>query len=83
MEILIASFSSKSIFRQFRIPSDFAKMFMKILGIVGARPNFIKMAPVIAALKKHSGVETLLIHTGQHFNQMMSDIFFEELQLQS
>ena len=54
---------------------------MKILGIVGARPNFVKMAPVIAALQKHSGVETLLVHTGQHFDEIMSDIFFEELQL--
>jgi len=54
---------------------------MKILGIVGARPNFIKMTPVIAALKKYSGVETLLVHTGQHFDQKMSDIFIEELQL--
>ena len=54
---------------------------MKILGLVGARPNFVKMAPVITALQKHSGVETLLVHTGQHFDRVMSDIFFEELQL--
>jgi UDP-N-acetylglucosamine 2-epimerase (non-hydrolysing) len=54
---------------------------MKILGLVGTRPNFIKMAPVIAALRECSGVETLLVHTGQHFDRVMSDVFFEELKL--
>lgn len=54
---------------------------MKILGLVGARPNFVKMAPVIAALQKYSGVEALLVHTGQHFDRVMSDVFFAELQL--
>lgn len=54
---------------------------MKILGLVGTRPNFVKMAPVIVALRKHTQVETLLVHTGQHFDRVMSEVFFEELEL--
>jgi len=55
---------------------------MKIIGVVGTRPNFIKMAPVVSILKKHRGIaDTLLVHTGQHFDQSMSEIFFKELHL--
>jgi len=51
-----------------------------IVCVVGARPNFVKMAPVIAALKaRHMPVK--LIHTGQHYDRLMSDLFFEELNL--
>ena len=52
-----------------------------ILGIVGARPNFIKMAPVIDALRQRPGVRTLLVHTGQHLDPAMSDVIFQELGL--
>ncbi len=48
--------------------------------IVGARPNFIKAAPVIAALHQ-THVSQRLVHTGQHYDPRMSDIFFEELEL--
>ena len=51
---------------------------MKILTIVGARPQFIKAALVSKALV-NSGAEEIIIHTGQHFDNDMSDIFFEEL----
>jgi UDP-N-acetylglucosamine 2-epimerase (non-hydrolysing) len=51
---------------------------MKIVHVVGARPNFMKMAPVFNALKKYPAKQ-LIIHTGQHYSQNMSDIFFEEL----
>ena len=54
---------------------------MIILGIVGTRPNFIKMAPVISVLKKQPGIKTIFIHTGQHFDKEMSDVFFNELDL--
>lgn len=54
---------------------------MKILAVVGTRPNFIKMAPVVAALRDCSGVKTLLVHTGQHFDRVMSEVFFEVLEL--
>jgi UDP-N-acetylglucosamine 2-epimerase (non-hydrolysing) len=51
-----------------------------LIHIVGARPNFIKAAPVIAALEA-AGAEQQLIHTGQHYDRRMSEIFFEELGL--
>lgn len=50
----------------------------KIVTVVGARPQFIKAAPVSAALKE-VGLEERIVHTGQHFDAAMSDIFFEEL----
>jgi len=52
---------------------------VKILHIVGARPNFMKMAPIIAALKKRDGVRQVLVHTGQHYDAKMSDVFFQDL----
>ena len=48
--------------------------------IVGARPNFIKAAPVIAALEA-AGAQQQVIHTGQHYDRRMSEVFFEELGL--
>jgi UDP-N-acetylglucosamine 2-epimerase (non-hydrolysing) len=53
---------------------------MRILFVVGARPNFVKTAPVISALRRrHPEWEYVLVHTGQHYDRMMSDIFLEEL----
>tara|TARA_B100000686_G_C16804888_1_gene989225 strand:+ start:9487 stop:10599 length:1113 start_codon:yes stop_codon:yes gene_type:complete len=52
----------------------------RILHIVGARPNFIKVGPLIKAMQGRLGVgQQLLVHTGQHFDPNMSDIFFEQL----
>jgi UDP-GlcNAc3NAcA epimerase len=54
-------------------------LFMfRILTIVGARPQFIKAAPVSHALAK-AGLTEILVHTGQHFDALMSDVFFDEL----
>ncbi len=53
---------------------------MKILHVVGARPNFIKMGPVFNALKKYH-VRQMLVHTGQHYDANMSDIFFKQLNI--
>ena len=53
----------------------------KIISIVGARPNFIKVAPLHEAFKSYSEVEHIVCHTGQHFDSKMSDIFFRELGL--
>lgn len=47
--------------------------------VVGARPNFMKMAPLLRALERYPGVRTVLIHTGQHYDAQLSDVFFEEL----
>jgi UDP-N-acetylglucosamine 2-epimerase (non-hydrolysing) len=51
-----------------------------LVHVVGARPNFIKAAPVIAALRD-AGVGQQLVHTGQHYDRDLSDVFFEELGL--
>ena len=52
---------------------------MKIVSIVGARPQFIKMAALSRAIESDGYFEEITIHTGQHFDFNMSDIFFEEL----
>ena len=49
---------------------------MHILHIVGARPNFMKAAPVMRALGCWDGVRQNLVHTGQHYDANMSEIFF-------
>lgn len=54
---------------------------MKIITIVGARPQFIKAASVSDALRKRKGISEIVVHTGQHYDEYMSDIFFEELSI--
>jgi len=53
----------------------------KILHIVGNRPHFIKLAPVSRAIKSKEGLEEVIVHTGQHYDQMMSGHFIDELEL--
>jgi UDP-N-acetylglucosamine 2-epimerase (non-hydrolysing) len=50
-----------------------------VLHVVGARPNFMKVAPVLRALEGRDGVRSLLVHTGQHYDAAMSQAFFQEL----
>jgi UDP-N-acetylglucosamine 2-epimerase (non-hydrolysing) len=53
---------------------------MKVLAVVGARPNFVKTAPVMAELaRRRPEWSRVLVHTGQHYDRMMSDVFLEEL----
>lgn len=52
-----------------------------VLHVVGARPNFIKAAPVLRALAGRKGVRQTLVHTGQHYDVNMSDIFFRQLDI--
>lgn len=54
---------------------------MHVLHVVGARPNFMKVAPVIAAFAARDGVQQTLVHTGQHYDPNLSDIFFEQLEI--
>ena len=71
---------------------------MKIMSVVGARPNFMKVAPIIAAIREHNSeitasrsfkgnqavgepIQHVLVHTGQHYDQLMSGSFFEDLNL--
>lgn len=57
----------------------FHRKLMNIFHIVGARPNFMKVAPVLRALRNRKNVTQSLIHTGQHYDVKMSDVFFEQL----
>ena len=52
---------------------------MKLIHIVGARPNFMKIAPIMRAVAKYDDIEQVLVHTGQHYDNNMSHWFFEEL----
>lgn len=54
---------------------------MKIVSVVGARPNFMKVAPILRELKKYPACQSLLVHTGQHYDVNMSDVFFRDLQI--
>ena len=54
---------------------------MKIISVVGTRPNFIKSAALVDELKKHKNIEHTLLHTGQHYDFWMSKLFFEQLGL--
>ena len=54
---------------------------MKVATIVGARPQFVKAAVVSRVLHRTPGVEELLIHTGQHYDDNLSDVFFAELEI--
>ncbi|MEI7663751.1 MAG: UDP-N-acetylglucosamine 2-epimerase (non-hydrolyzing) [Bacteroidota bacterium] len=54
---------------------------MKIVSIVGARPQFIKAATVSRVLRKHPAINEIMLHTGQHYDSNMSDVFFRELDI--
>ncbi|MDW7644574.1 MAG: UDP-N-acetylglucosamine 2-epimerase (non-hydrolyzing) [Desulfuromonadales bacterium] len=54
---------------------------MKIVTVVGARPQFVKAACVSREISRRSGIREILVHTGQHFDANMSDVFFEEMEI--
>jgi UDP-N-acetylglucosamine 2-epimerase (non-hydrolysing) len=54
---------------------------MHVLHVVGARPNFMKAAPVLRALGDCPGIRQTLVHTGQHYDRAMSDVFFSQLEM--
>lgn len=54
---------------------------MKVITIVGARPQFIKAAAVSRAFAKYDDIQELIVHTGQHFDNNMSEIFFQEMEI--
>jgi UDP-GlcNAc3NAcA epimerase len=53
---------------------------MKVLTVIGARPQFIKAAAVSRGLKK-AGIDEVIVHTGQHYDHNMSEVFFEEMEI--
>ena len=53
---------------------------MKVLSVVGARPQFVKLAPVAAAFAE-AGVQHVIVHTGQHYDALLSDAFFSDLKI--
>lgn len=78
MEILAQSISSVNcIFINIK-----SKKMKKIISVVGARPNFMKIAPLHKAFKQYSDtIEHIICHTGQHYDEKMSKIFFDDLEL--
>src|SRR5256886_2642168 len=62
------------------LPAAVAFGLMRLLCVAGARPNFMKVKPVADALEQR-GADVVLVHTGQHYDQAMSEVFFKELGL--
>src|SRR5436190_18621298 len=55
---------------------------LKVINVAGARPNFMKVAPIVAAMKRRAGeFQSILVHTGQHYDAAMSDAFFRDLDM--
>jgi len=54
---------------------------LKIINVVGARPNFMKIAPIFEVMKRTPGVDPYIVHTGQHYDAVMSELFFNNLGL--
>jgi UDP-N-acetylglucosamine 2-epimerase (non-hydrolysing) len=62
--------------------SDPLKPMLKVINVAGARPNFMKVAPIVAAMKRRSDeFQSILVHTGQHYDAAMSDAFFRDLEM--
>ena len=56
---------------------------MKILLVAGARPNFVKIAPILKEMKWHQSLQPILVHTGQHYDEALSKSFFSDLDIQA
>jgi len=54
---------------------------IKIILVAGARPNFMKIAPILEGLFKHRDFQPVLVQTGQNYDESMSRVFFDELEL--
>src|SRR5713101_1356279 len=52
---------------------------LKIINIVGARPNLPKIAPLMREMQRHPEIDPILVHTGQHYDETLSDIFFHQM----
>jgi len=56
---------------------------MNLICVVGARPNFMKIAPLKRAFNSHPDINSLIVHTGQHYDEKMSEVFFNQLEIPS
>src|SRR5262245_19919148 len=56
-------------------------MPLRLLAVVGARPNFMKIAPIMWEIARRDDVDAFLVQTGQHYDERMSRLFFEELNI--
>ena len=56
---------------------------LKVIIVAGARPNFMKIAPIVAAMKQRAEFQPFIVHTGQHYDDAMSESFFRDLNLPS
>jgi len=54
---------------------------LKVVNIVGARPNLMKMAPIAWEMKNSDSIDSILLHTGQHYDKVLSDVFFQQLDI--
>ena len=52
---------------------------LRILNVVGARPNLPKIAPLLKEMRQHPEITAILVHTGQHYDENLSDIFFRQM----
>src|SRR5437879_9569741 len=53
----------------------------RVFNICGARPNFMKIAPLVHAMQRSLKLRSTIVHTGQHYSPTLSDVFFEELRI--
>jgi UDP-N-acetylglucosamine 2-epimerase (non-hydrolysing) len=90
MKILIININSNNTnctrfysnrFYNSKFRTQYSKLNMKLILVAGARPNFMKIAPLMHALKDHRTIQAVLVHTGQHYDVKMSGQFFEELNI--
>jgi UDP-N-acetylglucosamine 2-epimerase (non-hydrolysing) len=65
----------------YRLLSNNSNILMKVINVAGARPNFMKIAPLMKEMNRHSEIYPLLVHTGQHYDEKMSKLFFEDLNI--
>src|SRR5215472_11843519 len=52
---------------------------LKVFNIVGARPNLVKIAPLMREMGKHASIQPILVHTGQHYDEKLSHVFFRQM----
>jgi UDP-N-acetylglucosamine 2-epimerase (non-hydrolysing) len=69
------------ILKKAALHSSFKGKKMFVLNVVGARPNFMKLASVYRAIDRYPQVQQIIVHTGQHYDINMSNIFFKQLEL--